>query len=323
MAMDVVALGELLVDFTPAGKSAGGNNLFEQNPGGAPANVLAALTRLGGSGAFIGKVGRDQFGAGLGQVLSEHGIETKGLVSGGEAHTTLAFVHLDATGDRSFSFCRKPGADTLLRPEEVDFGLIDSARIFHFGSLSLTDEPSRSATLCAVEHAQKKGKIISYDPNWRPPLWKSNSAAREGMSLGLKYADIVKLSEEELFFLTGTDDLPSGAEQLYASGKSLVVVTLGAKGCYYHCSAGYGSVPGYAVRTLDTTGAGDGFVGAMLYHLSRMDHSLDQAPKELIEEILSFANAVGALVTTKPGAIPAMPTMAEVLSFMEEMRQQS
>ena len=317
MPVDVVALGELLIDFTPAGKSAAGHSLFEQNPGGAPANVLVALSRLGGTGGFIGKVGNDQFGGALKQVLDENGVETKGLVFENEANTTLAFVHLDETGDRSFSFYRKPGADIMLRPEEINYDLIDMAKIFHFGSLSLTDEPSRTATISAVEYGKSKGKIISYDPNWRPPLWRSNDAAKEGMLRGLQYADIVKLSEEELYFLTGSSDLDSGTVGLLASGISLVVVTLGAKGCYYRYGGGFGCLPGYRVDAVDTTGAGDGFVGALLYHISRLECSVSQVPREQLEGMLNFSNAVGALVTTKAGAIPAMPTLAEVQRFIE------
>ncbi|HHY46140.1 MAG TPA: carbohydrate kinase [Firmicutes bacterium] len=316
---DVVALGELLIDFTPAGYSASGNVLFERNPGGAPANVLVALTMLGGKGAFIGKVGDDQFGHFLKGVLGERGIDTRGLRFSSEANTTLAFVHLDERGDRSFSFYRNPGADTLLRAEEVDFGLVDEARIFHFGSLSMTHEPARSATLAAVKYAKESGKIVSYDPNWRPPLWQDDAAAREGMSLGLKFADVLKLSEAELGFITGEPDLDRGSKKLLEMGISLVVVTLGPKGCYYRCPSGTGQLPTYDTRVVDTTGAGDAFMGALLFHISRMEYSLQELDRPEVERMLDFSNAAGALCASKKGGIPAMPTIDEVVSCMRNV----
>ena len=215
---DVVALGELLIDFTPAGTSEAGNVLFERNPGGAPANVLAAVTKLGGTGALIGKVGSDQFGFFLRDVLEKHGIDGRGLRFSHDVNTTLAFVQLNEHGDRSFSFYRKPGADTTLAPEDLDFGLIDSAKIFHFGSLSMTDEPARSATRTALEYARKKGKIITYDPNWRPVLWTSDEQAKENMLFGLQYADVLKISEEELMFLTGSGDIDAGSRRFLERG---------------------------------------------------------------------------------------------------------
>jgi fructokinase len=315
--LDVVALGELLIDFTPAGYSPAGNVLFERNPGGAPANVLAAVSRLGGSGAFIGKVGNDQFGYFLKTVFEKNQINTKGLKFSDEANTTLAFVHLDENGDRSFSFYRKPGADTMLTVSELDFDVIKNAKIFHFGSLSMTDEPSRSATIKAVEYAKQIGKNISYDPNWRPPLWKNQMAAKEGMTLGLKYADILKISEEELEFLTGKSDLENGSELLYNSGIKFIVITLGAKGCFYRYPAGSGHLKTYDIKVLDTTGAGDAFLGGLLYYISKLEIPFDRIGREQIEKMIDFANAVGALCTTKKGAIPAMPTLGEVESCIK------
>lgn len=309
---DITALGELLIDFTPQGISPAGNVLFERNPGGAPANVLAAVVRLGGTGAFIGKVGNDQFGHFLKEVLEKYGIETQGLKFSSEANTTLAFVHLDEKGDRSFSFYRRPGADTMLCEKDIDCSLIDSAKIFHFGSLSMTNEPSKSATIKAVEYAKQKGKIISYDPNLRPLLWENDAAAKEGMTLGLRYADIVKLSEEELEFLTGEKDLENGSKLLFDMGIKLIVVTLGAKGCYYRCGAGVGHLNTYNVKVVDTTGAGDAFLGGLLYRISRLEKQLWEINKQEIEEIIAFSNAAGALCTTKKGAIPAMPSMEEI-----------
>lgn len=315
--MDVVALGELLIDFTPGGPSPGGNELFERNPGGAPANVLAALSRLGGKGGFIGKVGDDQFGHYLMSVLGENRIDTRGLVFSQEANTTLAFVHLEGDGERNFSFYRKPGADIMLRGEEVDLASIDDARIFHFGSLSMTNEPARGATLKALEYAKANKKIISYDPNWRPPLWESHRAAKAGMALGLPYADIIKISEEELEFLTGESDLHKGTGFLRDMGITMILVTLGAKGCFYRYPKGVGHVKGFNVNAVDTTGAGDAFFGGFLYHISKIDMPLGDLDRDRLEEIIWFANAVGAICVTKKGAIPAMPSMAEVMEFIE------
>jgi len=310
--IDVVALGELLIDFTPAGASAAGNALFERNPGGAPANVLAAVTRLGGTGAFIGKVGEDAFGHYLKTVLDGIGVDSRGLRFTKEADTTLAFVHLDAQGDRSFSFYRRPGADTMLRIQEVDTTLIDETRIFHFGSLSLTDEPARRATLATAASAKSKGALVSYDPNWRPPLWESEAAAKSGMLSGLPFADVLKVSEVELEFLTGEKDLEVGSRRLFTGDVKLVLVTLGPKGCYFRCAKGTGLVPTYDVRVVDTTGAGDAFLGGLLVRLARTGRKFADLSLEEIEEIVDFANAVGSLCTTKRGAIPAMPSLEEV-----------
>jgi Sugar kinases, ribokinase family len=313
---NVTALGELLIDFTPAGVSAAGNVLFERNPGGAPANVLAAITKLGGAGAFIGKVGNDQFGHFLKQVLNDNSIETKGLKFSHEVNTTLAFVHLDEKGDRSFSFYRKPGADTTLEIKDLEFDLIDKTEIFHFGSLSMTEEPSKSATLKAVEYAKNKGRIISYDPNWRPPLWKNDIAAKEGMELGLKYADILKISEIELEFLTGVGDLDKGSKIFFDMGIKLIVVTLGPKGCYYRCNAGTGLLPTYDTKVVDTTGAGDAFFGGLLYMVGSHHLDLNNINKPEIEAAIDFSNAVGSTCASKRGAIPAMPTLSEVKHCM-------
>lgn len=315
--LDVAALGELLIDFTPAGISPSGNVLFERNPGGAPANVLAAVTKLGGNAAFIGKVGDDQFGHFLKKVLQDNRIVTEGLRFSEEVNTTLAFVHLDSNGDRSFSFYRKPGADTMLREDELALNVIDRAKIFHFGSLSLTDQPSRNATIKAAEYAKKKGKIISYDPNWRPPLWKDNTAAKEGMELGLKYADILKISEVELEFLTGVKNLEKGSEMLFNDGIKLLLVTLGPKGCFYRCKKGTGHQNTYDTKVIDTTGAGDAFLGGLLYRISRVEQDLDSLSAAKIEEIIDFSNAVGAICASKRGAIPAMPVLEEVAKCME------
>ena len=312
--LDVTALGELLIDFTPAGNSISGNVLFERNPGGAPPNVLTAISRLGGKCAFVGKVGDDQFGHYLRDVLLENGIEIRGLKFSDSANTTLAFVHLDEKGDRSFSFYRKPGADTMLSVADIDMNLIDDSRIFHFGSLSMTDEPARTATLKAVEYAKQKGRIISYDPNWRPPLWVSEAAAKEGMLLGLGYADILKISETELEFLTGTADLDMGSGILSDMGIKIILVTLGPKGCFYRSNLSSGKSGTYDTKVIDTTGAGDAFLGGFLFRLGRLGENLklDEIDRSQMESMIDFSNAVGALCASRRGAIPAMPLLDEV-----------
>jgi fructokinase len=314
---DVVALGELLIDFTPLGVSKAGNPVYEQNPGGAPANVLVTVRRLGGSSAFIGKVGQDNFGHFLKKVLENNQIDTTGLRYSEEAFTTLAFVHLDAKGDRSFSFCRNPGADTLLRVKDVDFSLIDAAKIFHFGSISLSTEPSRSATIAAVEYAKRAGCFVSYDPNWRPPLWKNDATAKEEILRGLKYADILKISESELTLITGESSLEKGSEMLYKDGIKLIVVTMGPNGCYYKYHGGSGKVATYDTHVVDTTGAGDAFLGGLLYRISKLNDGIEQVEKSQLEEMLDFSNAAGALCASKRGAISAMPDLVSVQDCIE------
>ncbi|MGI6694292.1 MAG: PfkB family carbohydrate kinase [Limnochordia bacterium] len=313
---DVVALGELLIDFTPAGKSENGNPLFECNPGGAPANVLACLAQLGKKTAFVGKVGDDEFGRFLREVLVARGIATQGLILDAEESTTLAFVHLHADGDRSFSFYRKPGADTRLRPEEVDRSQLDAA-IFHFGSLSLTHEPARSATLTALRWAKEKGMLISYDPNLRPPLWPSLEEAKRQILAVMDQADIVKISHEELEFLMGSGDLAGASAQLCREfGLTLLLVTLGKDGCYFRAGELAGFVPGFKVQAVDTTGAGDAFLGGLLFEVLRRDKGPKEWTSEELAESVRFANAVGALAVTRKGGIPAMPSLAQVEEFM-------
>ena len=310
---DVTALGELLIDFTPAGPSSQGNPTFEQNPGGAPANVLAALSKLGLSTAFIGKVGTDQFGQFLKKTLDNVGVSTHGLVMTDTCNTTLAFVHLSPTGDRSFSFYRDPGADLLLEPSELSYQLIEDCSIFHFGSVSMTGEPSRSATLAAVRHAKEQHKLVSYDPNLRLRLWKTPEAAKAGILSAMPLADMVKISEEELVFLTGESDLEKGAQHLIDTyGLQLVLITLGPDGAYAHNKLGSARRATYDVAVVDTTGAGDAFTGGFLYKLIQSGKApSDLTPAEL-DEFLDFANAVGSLATTKKGAIPALPDLAAI-----------
>ncbi|AEY67229.1 carbohydrate kinase [Clostridium sp. BNL1100] len=318
---DVVALGELLIDFTPTGNSSANNLLFERNPGGAPANVLTAVSKLGGKCAFIGKVGNDQFGNFLKSVLEDNHIEAKGLKFSEKVNTTLAFVHLDEHGDRSFSFYRNPGADLMLTPDDLELDIIKECKIFHFGSLSMTDEPARSATIKAVEYAKSEGKIISYDPNWRPLLWKDDIQARAGMMLGLEYADILKISETELEFLTGESNLEYGSKILFNKGIKLILVTLGPKGCFFRCSDGCGHLNTYDTRVVDTTGAGDAFLGGLLYQISKVTSPLVEINKTMISDIIDFSNAVGALCASKRGAIPAMPSLPEVEACINKIRK--
>jgi fructokinase len=318
---DVTALGELLIDFTPSGASEQGNPLYEQNPGGAPANVLVALSRLGRKGAFLGMVGKDQFGSFLRSTLQKEKIETRGLKVSNEVNTTLAFVHLDSAGDRSFSFYRNPGADLMLRPEDVDYSIIKESKIFHFGSVSMTGEPAKSATLAAVRFAKENSVLVSFDPNYRPLLWKSKEEAQSVVKEGLQYADILKVSDEELKLITGKADLREGAGILFKQGINLIFITLGSRGCLFCCAAGCELIPSYAVKTIDTTGAGDAFWGAALYHLGKKTKAeLNQISISQMRTIVKFSCAAGALTTTKKGAIPGIPTREEIEAFINDQK---
>lgn len=318
--VDVVAMGELLIDFTPGGINSKGMKMFTQNPGGAPANVLAMNARLGGKTAFIGKVGQDAFGVFLREVLKEKGIDTSGLVLDPVTPTTLAFVHLDEKGDRSFSFYRSPGADQMLTPKEIALSLIDSCGVFHFGSVSLTHDPSRSAVFYAAEYAKKQCKLVSFDPNIRLMLWEDMEDARRQIEHAVKYADILKVSEEEMAFLTGSQDLDFGSKRLLDKGAALVLVSLGERGAYYRNHASSGCVPTYPVNAVDTTGAGDAFIGAFLWKAQRMmREELAYMNPVQLKQMVRFANAAGALTATGSGAIPAMPSLERIQSFMNEM----
>lgn len=319
---DVVALGELLIDFTPSGKTNAGNTLYEQNPGGAPANVAAAVSKLGGKSAFIGKVGEDKFGIFLKDILLKNGIDIRGLrVAADKAATTLAFVHIDDRGDRSFSFYRSPGADTMLETEELDYELIKSAKIFHFGSLSLTANPSRSATLEAVKFAKRNGSIISYDPNLRTALWPDLETAKAFIHKGLRYADVLKISEDELVLITGESDYEKGIKILSNMGIELVVVTLGEKGCFYRFKQSTGQLYAYDIHAVDTTGCGDAFTGAMLHSFSEYEKPLEELELKEMISILDFANAAGALCATKRGAITAMPELKDIQEYFKAAKK--
>ncbi|WP_123043302.1 PfkB family carbohydrate kinase [Cohnella candidum] len=315
---DVVALGELLIDFTPQKMAEGKDSYFQKNPGGAPANVLAALSKQGRKTAFIGKVGRDSFGEYLAGILRNNGISTEGMVFSETENTTLAFVELNDRGDRTFTFYRKPGADMMLKPEEVDLGLIGSAKMFHFGSISLTDEPSRAATLRALDHAKNRGLAISYDPNLRLPLWPEADTAKRTILSVFPYADILKISEEELAFLIGTEDLEEGTRQIAETyGTTLIFVTRGERGCYYRAGSVTGSVPAFRVETVDTTGAGDAFLGGVLGRILEEDIPLKLLGPDKLEAIAAFGNAMGSLATTRRGGIPSIPERAEVEALLK------
>ena len=309
---DVTALGEILIDFTPCGKSAAGQRLFEQNPGGAPANVLTCLSKFGKKTAFIGKVGADMHGQFLTSVLEDNQICTDGVIADDSVFTTLAFVALSDSGERSFSFARKPGADTCLTQEELKEELIRDSKIFHLGSLSLTAEPAKGTSFKALEIAKESGCIVSYDPNYRAPLWDSKEAAIEGMRSVISYVDVMKISDEETELLTGNKEPKDAAEALIAQGVSVVAVTLGADGALVCTKEGQTIVPGYKANMVDTTGAGDSFWGGFLYQLVESGKRPEEVTLEEAASFAKFGNAVASLCVEKRGAIPAMPTLEDV-----------
>lgn len=314
--MDLVTLGEILIDLTQTGVHAERVRQFAAFPGGAPANVAVAAARLGLSVGFIGKVGADSFGRDLRRVLTDNNVSTEGLFETEQAPTTMAVVSVSPEGERSFSFYRSPGADTLLTKEEAAAALAGygpSARILHVGSLSLTDDPARSATMEALRRAKAAGMLVSYDPNYRAALWKSEKEAVRRMTEPMRYADILKVSEEELFLLTGSSDPRMGSLELGSMGPKLVLITLGAKGAFYRFGIHTGAVPGVSVTVADTNGAGDSFLGAALSRLIRRgDEPLKDLTPAALEEIVAYANAAAAVTCTRPGAIPALPTEEEV-----------
>ena len=315
---DVVALGELLIDFACRSTDAAGYPTMAALPGGAPANFLAALTKFGAKTALMGKVGNDAFGKLLLGTLQSAGIGTDGMLVDDDFFTTLAFVTLDETGDREFSFARKPGADTQLRFEELDLSLIDQAKVFHFGTLSLTDEPARSATYQAVAYAKAAGKLITYDPNLRKPLWKSLQTCKEQMLWGLSQADVVKISDEEVEFLFGLG-VKEGAQHILDNyGVQLVFVTCGANGCWFQNANGCGHVPSLSgIQVVDTTGAGDIFGGSAVWKLLQHGKTPATLTEAELRDVVTFACTAAGLSTTKPGGIPSVPSYAEVLARME------
>jgi fructokinase len=315
---DITAFGELLIDYTPAGKSPAGMDLFEQNPGGAPANVLACASKLGQKTAFIGKIGADMQGELLRKTLQDANINTDGLISDENYFTTLAFVSLSENGERSFSFARKPGADTKIFREDVDLSIIQNSRIFHFGSLSLTDSPARETTHFALEEAKKANCIISYDPNYRPLLWKSKEQAKEQMQAVLPYVDMIKLSDEETELITEHADPQTAAKSLIDNGIKIVAVTLGENGVLVATKDGCETIPGFHVDAIDTTGAGDAFWGAFLFSIGALQEEIGKIYFAKTCEIARFANAAAAHCVTIRGGIPAMPHLCNIEKMLEK-----
>ena len=316
---DVVALGELLIDFTEAGLSEQGNPLWEANPGGAPCNVLAMLQKLGRKTAFLGKVGKDVYGSQLRAVVSETGVDLRGLLGDPEVHTTLAVVHKLPNGDRDFSFYRNPGADMMLRAEELDNELLEGCRIFHFGTLSMTHEGVRAATKAAVAAAKAAGALISFDPNLRPPLWPTLELAKEQIEWGLGQCDVLKISDNEVEFLTGYTDYDLGAAALRSQFPNirLLNITCGADGSYAFCGGQRVFVPSFRLGgTIETTGAGDTFCACVLHDV--LKNGVADRSEESLRAMLRFANAAAYLVTTKRGAIRSMPDPATVEAILAE-----
>ena len=308
--MDILTIGEVLIDLTQTGRDDKGIPQFAANPGGAPANLAVAASRLGAKTAFIGKVGADGFGRYLTQVLTENGVDASGVAVDREHPTTMAVVSVDASGERDFSFYRGANADVMLSREDIPDAALQAARIVHFGSVSLTADPSRSATLDAVRRAKAMGKTITYDPNYRANLWPDADTAVAQMKAPLDLVDILKVSDEELPLLTGTTDCESGTAQLAAHGIGLIFVTLGPDGVFYRMGEKTGHVAGVPCKVGDTNGAGDTFFGAALSKLCKED--LTALTVEKLEQVLAFANKAASITTSRHGAIPAMPTLEEM-----------
>jgi len=316
---DVTALGELLIDFAPKSVDAAGYPTLAANPGGAPGNFLAALNQFGCSVAMLGKVGDDMFGRLLLNTLKQAGIETRGVVVDPDQFTTLAFVSLDEHGNRDFSFARKPGADTCLREDELDTALLADSRVFHFGTLSLTDDPARAATRAAVAMAKAQGKLVSLDPNLRKPLWPDMDAAREAIEWSLRQADIVKISDEEIEFMWGLTPEAGARKLLEEYGVSLVYATLGPKGCHTATrNAAVTVASPTGIHVVDTTGAGDIFGGSAMSRFLKLGKTPAQLTAADLEDITRFACTAASLSTQKHGGISSVPTLAEVEAKLAE-----
>ena len=309
---DVLAMGELLIDFTPAGAE-DSRSLFMQNAGGAVANVAAALAGYGADVAFAGMVGIDAFGKYLKRELENKNVDVSGLKMTDKVHTTLAFVHLFDNGERDFTFLRKPGADIMYSTKDIDAAAIEAAKVFHFGSLSLTDEPVRAATFESLGIAKQSGVVISYDPNYRAPLWDSAYAAKDMMLRGLEFADIVKISDNEIDLLFGEIPYEDAAQMLIDQGKRIVFITLGSKGAVCACKGGVGTVQGYPAHAVDATGAGDCFTASVLYQYLQSEKRLDALCITDVMAFADFANAAASICVEKKGGIPAMPKLEDVL----------
>ena len=314
---DVTALGELLIDFTENGISEQGNPLLEANPGGAPCNVLAMLSKLGRKTAFIGKVGNDIFGRQLRQAILEEGIDTAYLQMDDKTHTTLAFVQKKPNGDRDFSFYRDPGADMMLEPEEIHEDIFQRTRIFHFGSLSMTHPSNRQATRKALQFARKNGCLISFDPNLREPLWDSLEHAREQIAYGMGFCDVLKISDNELQWFSGKDDFDEGIAILKNHYHiPLILLSKGRDGSSaYYRDFRVDAEPFLQENTIETTGAGDTFCACVLHYI--LDHDIHELDRTGLRKMLTFANAAASLITTRKGALRVMPSREEILSLVE------
>ena len=317
---DVTALGELLIDFTENGTSGQGNPMFEANPGGAPCNVLAMLTKLGHKTAFVGKVGNDFFGKQLKDTLDEVGINSDYLKMDDEIHTTLALVHTYPDGDRDFSFYRNPGADMMLTKEEIPEELIRNSKILHYGTLSMTHEGVREATKKAIRIAEESGAILSLDPNLRPPLWNSLEDAKEQVLYGLNHCQILKISDNEIQWLTGEEDFTAGVNWIRSRYDiKLILVSMGKAGSRaYYEDLMVEVVPFLQENTIETTGAGDTFGGCILHYVA--EHGLEGLTEENLTEMLTFANGAASLITTKKGALRVMPSKEEVEALIQSRK---
>lgn len=315
---DVVALGELLIDFTENGTSKQGNPLFEANPGGAPCNVLAMLSKLGHTTAFIGKVGNDYFGEQLGNAIAEAGIDASFLCKDKEIHTTLAMVHTFPDGDRDFSFYRNPGADMMLTEAEIPEDLMKNTKIFHFGTLSMTHENVRAATKKAIRLAAEAGAVISFDPNLRPPLWDSMENAKEQVLYGLSCCQVLKISDNEIQWLTGQEDYTEGVRWIRERYSiPLILVSMGKEGSRaYYQNKIVEVKPFLQKNTIETTGAGDTFCGCVLHYVCK--YGLDGFTEDILQEMLTFANGAASLITTKKGALRVMPSVEEINQLIKK-----
>ena len=309
---DVVALGELLIDFTENGISGQGNSIYEANPGGAPCNVLGMLAKAGRKTAFIGKVGQDIFGNRLKATLKEVGIDTSGLIMDETVRTTLAFVETLADGDRNFSFYRNPGADMMLKEEDLLVNLLENTKIFHFGTLSMTHEDVRQATKRAIQIAKESGAVISFDPNLRTPLWKTLDEAREQAAYGFSKCDILKISDNEIQWFTGEEDYDAGIRKLRSQYEiPLILLSMGKSGSRaYYKDLRIGAAPFLQENTIETTGAGDTFGGCCLHHV--LKYGLNNMDEERLYRMLTFANGAASIITTRKGALRVMPELHEV-----------
>lgn len=315
---DVTALGELLIDFTENGTSAQKNPVLEANPGGAPCNVLAMLTKLGHKTAFIGKIGKDMFGDQLEAALEEVGIGTKGLKKDDEVHTTLAFVHTLEDGDREFSFYRNPGADMMLSEDDLEEEMIRDSKIFHFGSLSMTHDVCRKATRKAIQIAEKAGAVLSFDPNLREPLWNTLDEAKEQIIYGLEHCNILKISDNEIQWLTGLEDYDAGIRAVQERYHiPLILLSMGKEGSRAYTAEHRVEVPGFIQEhTIETTGAGDTFCASVLHYV--LAHGWREYTEDELKDMLTFANAAASLITTRKGALRVMPEKNEVQNLLQE-----